>query len=37
LNDAPVNDAGTILLPADFDGTIKLSAGKKRHALVKLG
>ena len=37
MNDAPVSDAGTILLPADFDGTIKLSAGKKRHALVKLG
>jgi len=37
MNDAPVSDAGTILLPADFDGTIKLSAGKKRHALVRLG
>ncbi len=37
MNDAPVSDAGTILLPADFDGTIKLSAGKKRHALVKVG
>ncbi len=36
MNDAPVNDASTILLPADFDGTIKLSAGKKRHALVKV-
>ncbi len=36
MNDAPVTDAGTILLPADFDGTIKLSAGKKRHALVKM-
>jgi hypothetical protein len=37
MNDAPVRDAGTILSPADFDGTIKLSAGKKRHALVKVG
>ena len=37
MNDAPVSDAGIVLLPADFDGTIKLSAGKKRHALVKAG
>ncbi len=37
MNDAPVADAGTILLPADFEKTIKLSAGKKRHALVKVG
>ena len=37
MNDAPVKDPGTILSPADIDGTIKLSAGKKRHALVKLG
>ncbi len=36
MNDAPVSDAGTLLSPADFGETIKLSAGKKRHALVKV-
>ena len=37
LNDAAVSDAGTLLTTADFSDAIKLSAGKKRHALVKLG
>ncbi len=37
MNDAPVQGAGIILSPADFAETIKLSAGKKRHALVKAG
>jgi len=38
LNDAPVSDQNAALSPADFaaDGTAKLSAGKKRHALVRL-
>ncbi len=36
MNDAPVSDAGILLSPADFGETIKLSAGKKRHALVKV-
>ncbi len=35
MNDAVVSDAGTQLTPADFGTPIKLSAGKKRHALVK--
>jgi len=35
MNDTAVNDAGTQLTPADFSTPIKLSAGKKRHALVK--
>jgi len=37
LNDAPVTDAGTMVLLADIEATLKLSAGKKRHALVKTG
>lgn len=37
LNDASVSDAGSLLVASDFEDTIKLSAGKKRHALVKLG
>ncbi len=35
MNDAAVTDAGTQLTPDDFGTPIKLSAGKKRHALVK--
>ncbi|CAA6605956.1 tyrosyl-tRNA synthetase [Rhodospirillaceae bacterium LM-1] len=36
LNDAPVTDELAKLTPADLkDGPIKLSAGKKRHALLK--
>jgi len=38
LNDARLDDAHYRISEADFtDGQIKLSAGKKRHALVKLG
>jgi tyrosyl-tRNA synthetase len=37
LNDAPVKDAGLMLGADDFAGPVKLSAGKKRHALAKLG
>ena len=36
MNDAPLNDAGLILDAAAFAAPIKLSAGKKRHALVTL-
>jgi len=34
LNDGPLTDAGMILDAAAFSAPIKLSAGKKRHALV---
>jgi len=37
LNDAPLTDAGLMITPADLDAPLKLSAGKKRHALVRLG
>jgi len=36
LNDDPLTDAGLILTTSDLINTIKLSAGKKRHALVTL-
>ncbi len=36
LNDADLNDAGLFMTPGDLAEPIKLSAGKKRHALVKL-
>ncbi|MCP5432618.1 MAG: tyrosine--tRNA ligase [Alphaproteobacteria bacterium] len=37
VNDAPLTDEKTVLGPADLnaDGAIKLSAGKKKHALVR--
>lgn len=37
MNDAPLEDAGLIIDTAALAQPIKLSAGKKRHALVKLG
>ena len=38
LNDAQINDESKILSPDDFiDGKVKISAGKKRHALLVLG
>ncbi|WP_373352687.1 tyrosine--tRNA ligase [Pseudoroseicyclus sp. CXY001] len=37
LADAPVTDAGLMLGAADLGAPVKLSAGKKRHALVQLG
>jgi tyrosyl-tRNA synthetase len=38
VNDAAVSDEKAVLTPSDMiAGAIKLSAGKKRHALVKLG
>ncbi len=37
VNDAPLTDAGQMFGPDAFGEAIKLSAGKKRHALVKLG
>ncbi|NVL03078.1 tyrosine--tRNA ligase, partial [Ruegeria pomeroyi] len=37
LNDAPLTDAGMMIEAGDLAAPIKLSAGKKRHALVQLG
>ena len=37
MNDAPLGDAGLMITAADLAEPIKLSAGKKRHALVVLG
>ncbi|WP_298492308.1 tyrosine--tRNA ligase [uncultured Maritimibacter sp.] len=37
LNDADVTDGGLMITQADLAAPIKLSAGKKRHALVTLG
>jgi tyrosyl-tRNA synthetase len=37
MNDVAVSDAGQMVRAADLAEPIKLSAGKKRHALVKLG
>jgi tyrosyl-tRNA synthetase len=36
LDDAPLTDAGLMLDAAALSSPVKLSAGKKRHALVKL-
>ncbi|MBK1664788.1 tyrosine--tRNA ligase [Rhodospirillum rubrum] len=37
INDVAVSDAARLLGPADVqDGAIKLSAGKKRHALIRI-
>jgi tyrosyl-tRNA synthetase len=37
LDDAPLTDAGLMIDTAALSSPIKLSAGKKRHALVQLG
>ena len=37
MNDAPLTDAGLMLDAAALAQPVKLSAGKKRHALVQLG
>ncbi|WP_334061943.1 tyrosine--tRNA ligase [Limimaricola cinnabarinus] len=37
LNDVPLTDAGLVIDRAALAAPIKLSAGKKRHALVRLG
>ena len=37
LNDAPLTDAGMMIDNAALTTPLKLSAGKKRHALVQLG
>jgi len=37
LNDAPLTDAGLMIDAASLTTPVKLSAGKKRHALVQLG
>ena len=36
MNDEPVRDAGQMLDAAALAEPVKLSAGKKRHALAKL-
>ncbi len=36
MNDAPLTDAGTFITASELSEPIKLSAGKKRHALVTL-
>jgi tyrosyl-tRNA synthetase len=36
MNDAALTDAGLMIGAADLGQPIKLSAGKKRHALVVL-
>jgi len=37
LNDAPLTDAGLMIHANALAAPIKLSAGKKRHAIVQLG
>jgi len=37
MNDAALTDAGLMVSADDLASPIKLSAGKKRHALVTLG
>ena len=37
LNDAPLSDTGLVLQVGDLAEPIKLSKGKKKHALVQLG
>jgi len=37
MNDAPLSDAGLRLTAADLGEPVKLTAGRKRHALVVLG
>ena len=37
LDDAPLTDGGMMIGAADLAAPIKLSAGRKRHALVRLG
>ncbi len=36
LNDAPLTDPGRMITAADLAEPIKLSAGKKRHAMIRL-
>jgi tyrosyl-tRNA synthetase len=37
LDDQPVTEAGLMLTPERFARPVKLSAGRKRHALARLG
>ena len=37
VNDAALTDAGQMFDAASLSSPLKLSAGKKRHALIKLG
>lgn len=34
VNDTPLTDPGRMITPEEIAGTVKLSAGKKRHALI---
>ncbi|SFN36148.1 tyrosyl-tRNA synthetase [Roseovarius lutimaris] len=36
IDDAPLTDAGLMIAPSALSSPIKLSAGKKRHALIRL-
>ncbi len=36
LNDAPIDDAGTMVSADALSASVKLSAGKKRHAIAKI-
>ncbi|MGH1329247.1 MAG: tyrosine--tRNA ligase [Paracoccaceae bacterium] len=36
INDEPVTGAGQMIVASDFSAPLKLSAGKKRHALIQL-
>lgn len=37
INDEPLSQAGLMIFAADLASPIKLSAGKKRHALIQIG
>ena len=37
IDDLPLTDAGLMLGVSDLAAPVKLSAGKKRHALVQIG
>ena len=37
LNDAPIANAGVMISAGELSATVKLSVGKKRHALARLG
>ena len=37
MDDEAVTDAGRMLAPSDLSEPLKLSAGRKKHAVVRLG
>jgi tyrosyl-tRNA synthetase len=37
VNDAPATDPGQLITAADLGEALKLTAGRKRHALVVTG